>query len=204
MKLFLLGATGQTGSILLQEALLKGHFITVYVRNSAKITFQHKNLCVIQGDLLNSENMATAMRGHDAVISCLGGNDNESTTVITKLTQSIVNGMKLSNVNRIISISSAGIHDEFSFITNIILKMFYKNVINDHKLAAKAIMNSGLQYTLARPLSLTNGEKNETYRKAVKGVPKGGKDISRKDLAHFLLMVMENDDYRNQTVGLAY
>ncbi len=204
MKLFLLGATGQTGSILLQEALLRGHSVTAYVRNPGRITLQHENLCIIQGDLLNSENMATAMRCHDVVISCLGGNDNDSTTVITELTQSVVNGMKLSHVNRIISISSAGIHDEFSFVTNIILKIFYKNVITDHKLAAQSIMNSGLQYTLARPLSLTNGEKKETYRKAVKGVPKGGKNISRKDLAHFLLMVMENDCFKNQTVGLAY
>jgi len=71
--------------------------------------------------------------------------------VITGLTQSVVNGIKLSHVNRIISISSAGIHDEFPFVTNIILKIFYKNVIADHKLAAQSIMNSGLQYTLARP-----------------------------------------------------
>ncbi len=204
MKLFLLGATGQTGSILLQDALLRGHSVTAYVRNLDRINLQHENLCIIQGDLLNGENMATAMRGHDVVISCLGGNDNDSTTVITELTQSVVNGMKLSHVNRIISISSAGIHDEFSFITNIILKIFYKNVITDHKHGAQVIMNSGLQYTLARPLSLTNGEKKETYRKTVKGVPKGGKNISRKDLAHFLLMVMENDCFRNQTVGLAY
>jgi len=30
------------------------------------------------------------------------------------------------------------------------------------------------------------------------------KDISRQDLAHFLLSVAENGAHRNETVGLAY
>jgi len=30
------------------------------------------------------------------------------------------------------------------------------------------------------------------------------KDISRQDLAHFLLSVVENGAHRNETVGLAY
>ena len=42
----------------------------------------------------------------------------------------------MNHIKRIVSISSAGIHDEFSFITNVIAKLFYKHLINDHKLAA--------------------------------------------------------------------
>ncbi len=65
-------------------------------------------------------------------------------------------------------------------------------------------MSSDLEYTLARPLSLTEGELTKHYRITSKGVPKGGKEISRQDLAHFLLNVTENNDHINETIGLAY
>jgi len=36
------------------------------------------------------------------------------------------------------------------------------------------------------------------------GVPKGGKNISRQDLAHFLIETIESGAYQNEAVGLAY
>lgn len=65
-------------------------------------------------------------------------------------------------------------------------------------------MTSGLSYILARPLSLTDGNLTKIYRSVTIGVPKGGKDISRHDLAHFLLETVESGAYHNETVGLAY
>lgn len=202
MRIFLLGATGQTGSRLLKDALMRGHQVTAYVRSPEKVFLVNKGLNIIKGDLFSVEDMDPIMAEHDVVISCLGGNDK--TTVITELTKTIVSSMKMNHIKKIVSISSAGIHDEFSFITNVIVKLFYKHVINDHKLAAQIIMSSDLEYTLARPLSLTEGELTKHYRITSKGVPKGGKEISRQDLAHFLLNVTENNDHINETIGLAY
>lgn len=203
MRIFLLGATGKTGTVFLNMALAKGHHITAYVRSPEKLTIA-ENLTIIQGNLVSIPQMSAAMRDHDVVVSCLGGNDNDQSNVIQKLTEVIVASMKESNVSRIAAISSAGIHNEFSWVTNFILNLFYKHVINDHRLAAQVIMTSGLDYTLARPLSLTDGGLTKSYRKMTIGVPKGGKNISRQDLAHFLLETIESGDYHNETVGLAY
>lgn len=203
MRIFLLGATGKTGTVFLNMALAKGHHITAYVRSPEKLTIA-ENLTIIQGNLVSIPQMSAAMRDHDVVVSCLGGNDNDQSNVIQKLTEVIVASMKESNVSRIAAISSAGIHNEFSWVTNFILTLFYKHVINDHRLAAQVIMTSGLDYTLARPLSLTDGGLTKSYRKMTIGVPKGGKNISRQDLAHFLLETIESGDYHNETVGLAY
>lgn len=203
MRIFLLGATGKTGTVFLNMALAKGHHITAYVRSPEKLTIA-ENLTIIQGNLESIPQMSAAMRDHDVVVSCLGGNDNDQSNVIQKLTEVIVASMKESNVSRIAAISSAGIHNEFSWVTNFILNLFYKHVINDHRLAAQFIMTSGLDYTLARPLSLTDGGLTKSYRKMTIGVPKGGKNISRQDLAHFLLETIESGDYHNETVGLAY
>lgn len=203
MRIFLLGATGKTGTVFLNMALAKGHHITAYVRSPEKLTIA-ENLTIIQGNLESIPQMSAAMRDHDVVVSCLGGNDNDQSNVIQKITEVIVASMKESNASRIAAISSAGIHNEFSWVTNFILTLFYKHVINDHRLAAQVIMTSGLDYTLARPLSLTEGGLTKSYRKMTIDVPKGGKNISRQDLAHFLLETIESGDYHNETVGLAY
>jgi len=156
MNIFLLGATGKTGSLFLKMALENGHRVTAYVRSPEKMTHV------------------------------------------------IVSSMQTSRVGKIAAISTAGIHSEFSLITNFILKLFYKHVINDHRLAAQIIITSGLEYTLARPLSLTEGPLTKAYRKTTIGVPKGGKAISRQDLAHFLLHAIENGEHSNETLGLSY
>jgi len=204
MKVFLLGATGKTGSLFLKMALERGHCVTAYVRSPEKMMIVDENLSIVKGDFLSVAQMSSAMFNHDVVVSCLGGNDNDKTTILTEMTQVIVNSMQKSSVGKIAAISTAGILGEFSWIMNLILKLFYKNVINDHRLAAQIIMTSGLEYTLARPFFLKEGSLTKAYRKTPIGVPKGGKEISMQDLAHFFLNVIENGEHRNETVGLAY
>lgn len=204
MRIFLLGATGKTGSFFMKMALESGNHVTAYVRSPEKVMVVDANLDIVKGDLLSATQMSTAMTKHDVVVSCLGGNDNNKATVIRDLTSVIIDSMNKCNVRRIVSISTAGIHNEFSWMTNLILNLFYKHVINDHRLAAELIMTSGFEYTLARPLSLTDGKLKKDYRKTSSGVPKGGKELSRQDLAHFLLDAIENEGSRNKSVGLAY
>ena len=46
MKLVLLGATGETGKEVLQQALKQGHTVTAVVRTPEKITIQDEKLKV--------------------------------------------------------------------------------------------------------------------------------------------------------------
>ena len=204
MKIFLLGATGQTGSIFMKMALERNHKVTAYVRSPVKVLLHNENLNIVKGDVFSLADMAKAMASHDVVVSCLGGNNNDKETVITKMTEIIIKSMKANEINRIVTISTAGIHDEFLFVMNFIVKSFLKHTIHDYRLAAEAIISSGLVYTIARPLALTKGPLTEVYRMTPEGVPRGGKEISRQDLAHFLLSVIEKDEFKNETVGLAY
>jgi len=204
MKIFLVGATGKTGSIFLNRALDNGHIVTVYVRSPEKIKESHDNLKIIEGSMLSIESLTNAMQGHNVVISCLGGEANKKSSIISDMTMNIVKAMKTNGIKRIASIATAGVHDEFSFFTSLIVKVFYKHVINDHKGAVECILSNNLDYTIARPLSLIDGSLTKEYRCTDKGVPKGGKNISREDLAYFLLDAIENDKYMKETVGLAY
>lgn len=204
MNIFLLGATGQTGHILLKRLLESGHDVTAYVRSKEKIRDKNSHLTVIQGDIFDQVKLSAAMTDHDAVISCLGGDANNESSIITDMTKAYVSAMKYNHIERLACISTAGIHNEFSFVTNLIVKLFYKHAIEDHKHAAEYIMKEDLNYTIARPLSLVDGELTTRYRTRENGVPKGGKNISRHDLAHFLVKSVEEKTYSHSTVGLAY
>lgn len=47
MKVAVLGATGQTGQYLVNQALQQGHTVTAIVRNPGKLTIHHDNLKVM-------------------------------------------------------------------------------------------------------------------------------------------------------------
>lgn len=72
MKLLVFGATGGTGSRLVQQALQQGHVVTAFVRDPAKIRFSHDRLRVVRGDILDEKSVDEAMAGQEGVLSALG------------------------------------------------------------------------------------------------------------------------------------
>jgi len=203
MKLLLFGATGKTGEILLRRLLEKDHDITVYARNAHRIEIKSDKLVVVEGDVLDYNQISRVMKGHDMVVTSLGGHDN-SRTVLTNMVGNIVEAMADNNIDRIIHVSTAGIHDELSPELILYIKKYYDNEVTDHKGAAKKIMSSNLTYTIVRPLHLTDGPLLNKHRVTLEGVPEDGNEISREDVADFLLDTIENGKYINKSVGLSY
>jgi putative NADH-flavin reductase len=72
MKLLVVGATGGTGSRLVEQALQQGHVVTAFARDPAKIHLTHDNLRVVTGDVLDRASVDAAVDGQDAVLSALG------------------------------------------------------------------------------------------------------------------------------------
>ncbi|MEU7858405.1 NAD(P)H-binding protein [Nonomuraea sp. NPDC049141] len=69
------GANGTIGSAIVREALDRGHTVTAVVRDPAKVTEHHANLAVTTGDVLDAPSIAAAVKGHDVVVSAVGGGD---------------------------------------------------------------------------------------------------------------------------------
>ena len=72
MKLLIFGATGGTGRALVGQALERGHVVTAFARDPAKVRTTHKNLRVVKGDILKYDSVEAAINGQDAVLSALG------------------------------------------------------------------------------------------------------------------------------------
>jgi putative NADH-flavin reductase len=110
MKIALIGASGFVGSHVLAEALQRGHAVTAIVRHPEKITTVHPQLTVKKGDILNDEEVATLVKGHDAVVGAYNpgwGNPNIYNEFLEG-SQSIQRGVKKSGVKRLLTVGGAG------------------------------------------------------------------------------------------------
>src|SRR5205085_12585110 len=72
MKLLVFGASGGTGSRIVQQALQQGHVVTAFARDPEKVHLVHENLRVVRGDILDSGSVDAAVAGQDGVLSALG------------------------------------------------------------------------------------------------------------------------------------
>ena len=77
MRLFLLGATGNSGRRIVKFALQRGHQVTAFVRDQKKLAeilgrSLPQGLQVVVGDIDKSAELGTAMGGHDVVINAAG------------------------------------------------------------------------------------------------------------------------------------
>ncbi len=69
MKLLILGATGRTGRIIIEEAVKAGHEAVAIAREPAKLA--GSGATVVAGSPYETETVAEALRGCDAVINTL-------------------------------------------------------------------------------------------------------------------------------------
>jgi len=68
MRIALIGATGFVGSRILSEAIERGHRVGAIVRNIDRLP-RHPNIIPWQADVQDFGSIASAIAGHDAVIS---------------------------------------------------------------------------------------------------------------------------------------
>jgi putative NADH-flavin reductase len=68
MKIALIGASGNAGSRILAELSHRGHSVTAIVRNPEKVGAL-PGVTTAKGDVYDVKSLATALKGHDAVIS---------------------------------------------------------------------------------------------------------------------------------------
>ncbi|WP_203333383.1 NAD(P)-dependent oxidoreductase [Planococcus beigongshangi] len=204
MKIVVFGATGGVGKEVVKQAAEDGFEVTAFLRTPAKLEFEHANLQVIQGDAFNPSEVAAAIAGHDAVVSCLGSSKGmKKSTELQDMTKNIVAGMEANGVKRIVYTASAGIHKELTGVSGKLMMTMLKNALADHGAAVEEIRSHGLVYTIVRPMGLTNGAFTGNYREATEGVPEKSMSIPRADVAYFIVKALKDARYENSSIGLA-
>jgi putative NADH-flavin reductase len=203
MKIAIFGASGRTGILTVYQALGKGHQVTAFARKSSSVTIQHKNIQVIQGDILEYDKVKQAIEGQDVVISALGVESRKPTTVLSEGTRNILKAMEECKVNRIICMSSAGVlgNDAGFLFGKIIMPLFLKQIFLDKVRQMKLIMDTNFEWVIVRPAGLTDAPKTGKYK--ISMGPPVSRRIPRADVADFMLKLMTDKQYDHKLPAIS-
>lgn len=195
MKVTVFGATGQIGRLVVDDLLIGGHDVTMYVRNPGKLGRSDPRLVTISGDLSNEVSVQQAVRGADAVISALGPllRCGSTGTPVADGTNNIVTAMQSEHVGRYLGLATPSVPDERdrptlkAKILPVVAGLLFPNALNELVGMTAAVTQSDLDWTIARITRPTGGRPKDTVRAGFLGRDKVGSAMSRADIATFLI-----------------
>jgi len=209
MKVVIFGANGKTGILLVEQALAKGYQVVAYVRRPESIMIENPKLKIVVGNLNEPLKMKDTISGADACISALGGGS------LTKHSIEIINGIKniisimeITNVHRLIYLSSLGANESRYLIPQplrfVLTNLFLRVTLADHNTNEDNIRKSRLQWTILRPGGLTNGQLTGDLRHGAENSKiKGSTSISRANVASFMIQQLTDTSYHQRAVWLS-
>ncbi|HYS55947.1 MAG TPA: SDR family oxidoreductase [Thermoanaerobaculia bacterium] len=203
MQLLILGATGGTGRELLEQARSRGHQVTAFVRSPQKLGASRDGVTVRRGDPLSVSELRAVLPGHDAVLTALGAPGPGRTTILRDSGRSIVEAMRAGGPRRLLVVSVAALFDDAGVVATLLRHTLLRNIVADAAEMERVVMDSGLDWTIARPPRLTNGPLTQLYRVADGRMPRGRIWVSRADVADFLLNELEYGRHIREIVGMA-
>jgi putative NADH-flavin reductase len=203
MRLFIIGATGKTGTQLVDLSLARSHEVTAFVRSPDKITRKHPHLNVVKGDPYSADEMASALPGHDAVLSVLGVRPPQAFrphTLVQDCAASTVAAMTRAGVPRLVLLSAAVLFPEKG-LTYAFFRWFLQHIARDLGAAEHIVRATPLEWTIARPPRLIETS-DEGYHSALDALPPGPLSMSFRSVAAFMLDAAAQHEHVRQLVGL--
>jgi uncharacterized protein YbjT (DUF2867 family) len=186
-KVLVLGAGGQIARWAITMLADRGDVKhTLFLRNAKRLTGRTpKNARVVEGDVLDSEQLNRAVAGQDIVYANLTGDDIDA--------QSVIAAMKAAGVKRLIFVTSLGIYDEVPGKFGEWNRREIGAYLPPFRRAADAIEASGLDYTVLRPAWLTD-EDEVAYETTGRNQPFKGTEVSRKSVAALVVEIIRSPD----------
>ena len=155
------------------------------------------------------------------MLSGLGPRSSADAGVTSRGTRAIVEAMQAAHARRLVVVSAAPMGTVASpgrpkpprndpgdgfFMRNIfnhVAKTAFRKHYADLALMEDIVRDSGLDWTLVRPPRLNDKPLTGTYRTAYGQNVRGGWLVSRADVAHLMLHVLDQPEAIKQTIGIA-
>lgn len=203
------GASGQTGALIVQRALDAGHRVTAAMRRPENFAIKHSQLVTMRSDIYDMSSVEAALRGQEVVISAIASpTSRKPTNIQAHTTETLLRHMHSLGISRFLGITSGGTNPvpdpNLPFMFQYVFKPVFRNIYDDQKVMEKLLVESNVDWTLARPTQLTDGPHTGVYRLANAYSLPGGTRISRADVADFLVKQIESLAYARQGVAIAY
>ena len=215
MKLLLLGSTGRTGRIILEIALKKGYQVNCLARKTERIK-KRKGLTIFEGNPANENDLKKAISKCDFVISVLNisrktdfpwSSLKTPSTFLSDAMSIVVKVSKNENIKRISICSAWGVAETKNDIPKWFKWLIDKSNIGiaykEHEKQEEIIYKSKLNWTIIRPVGLSNSKKEEKIIETFNNEPKPNMLISRKSLARYLLQSLTTNHLMEKKVVIS-
>ena len=203
LKIIVFGATGKTGQHVCRHALEAGHDITAFTRSPGKLDGDSRaSLHTAQGDVTDAAAVAEAVAGHEAVIVALGSNGLRDVTTLSAGTKNVVDGMTQHGVEHLVVLSAAGVGDSWGQLTllpRVMFRTLLRTIYADHTAQEAVVRGSALDWTIVRAAILKDAEATGSFTASNTAKVK---DITRADLAQFLVGQVTDRAYRKQAISV--
>ncbi|HEX3646773.1 MAG TPA: NAD(P)H-binding protein [Pseudonocardiaceae bacterium] len=217
-----MAATGGVGSQLLRQAMRAGHEVTVVVRDPRRLPDLPVRVVVQDLSVPDQAGLVSSLDGADAVLSGLGARSGAQAGVVSRGTRALVQAMGTTGVGRIVVVSAASVGTVPSpgrpdpprhnpgdglFMRHLaapLAKAAFRRHYVDLALMEDILRDSDREWTVIRPPRLLNGRLTRKYRTACERNVRAGMFISRADLAHYMLDVLDRRETVGRTIGIAY
>jgi uncharacterized protein YbjT (DUF2867 family) len=222
MRIVVLGGTGGVGQAIVRQAVGAGYTVVALARDPSKLATS-PSVVPVTADLMepNPKVLLDAMEGADAVLSALGPRGKSDTGILSNAATATLLAMGNAGIRRYIGVSAAPVgtvpsalnpnpprHDPGDdliarYVMMPIVHRVFGTVYRDAATMEDAVRASDLDWTLVRPPRLTNGPRTGTYRTATDRNVRGGRSISRADVADAMLSSLTEPATVGHTLGVA-
>jgi len=203
-----MGATSGIGAAAVDEALKRGFIVRAFARRAGNMTMRD-GLETHAGDATNPDDVRAALDGVTAVIYALGIRERlamlwEEETLFSETTRVLIDAMRDAGLRRVVAVTGFGAgrsKDAMSSLEKLGFKAVFRKPYADKDRQEEMLMASDLDWTIARPVILTNGERTGTAKVLREPASWRNGLISRKDVAVYLVdAVAKGLDVRGDVV----
>jgi putative NADH-flavin reductase len=204
MKIGIIGANGKAGSLILKEAVNRGHEVTAIVRNASKLT--SNNVSVLEKDVFAIT--AEDLKPFDSIVNAFGAAVGQEHLHV-EVGNALMDAFKGAPETRLLIVGGAGslFVDEAKTTRLIELPSFpqqyFATASNQGKNLESLQKTSGLKWTFISPAAHfdAEGKRTGTYQKGKDHLivnSKGDSYISYADYAIVVLDEIENPQHINE------
>ncbi len=194
MRVTVFGATGRTGRMVVEEAHRRGHDVVAPVRQLPAEPFDEGVQPVIV-DLRDRGEVASTLKGSDAVVSAVGPIARVTTTEVSDVLRTVVDAMTDVGLRRIVIAANAKV------LTDDEVTGDYANVAAEHRRDAEILRASDLDWTILAPPFLKDASATGAVDTVVDGTGPG-RSLTRGDFANALLDALDRPEWVGHRVGI--
>ncbi len=231
MTILVVGASGATGRLLVEQLLNRGHIVKVIVRSTKKVPELPKSndhLSVIYASILDltDAEMTQYVKGCDAIVSCLGhnlsvkgvyGHPRKLVTDAVRRLCHAIEANQPTKPTKFVLMNTTGnrnrdLHEPISFGQKCViglLRLLLPPHVDNEKAADYLRINIGqnnpiVEWAAVRPDSLTD-EKNvtdyEVYPSPIRSAIFDAGKTSRINVGHFMADLITDENLWNKWKG---